>query len=198
MSAAIIHLVDICSPHPAAGKTLDSETCLADAIRGLSDMTKSVPIVSRFVKLICVLVSKWCKIIPSQVQEVMSAIPINSPTSTTVASSPPNNPDITNGIDSTVKLDSYGGRKQSVPELLGMGPSSQLNNGSSNTQQQLFWNPFPNTFEGVPLVMPQETNNMDIINVLDSGVDGDWPQWNRDGFTVPDDGTGQLWGVNWE
>jgi hypothetical protein len=51
-------------------------------------------------------------------------------------------------------------------------------------------------------VMPHEsnhlTNNMDIINVLDSGVDGDWPQWNRDGFTLPDNGTGQLWGVNWE
>jgi hypothetical protein len=198
MSAAIIHLVDICSPHPTAGTPLASETCLADAIQGLSDMTKCSPIIGRFVKLICILVSKWCKTIPARVQEAMDAIQINSPTSTTATSSPPNNPDITNGIDSTAQLDPNSGRKQSVPELLGMAPSSRLDNGNSNTQQQLFWNPFPNTFEGVPLVMPHETNNMDIINVLDSGVDGDWPQWNRDGFTVPDDGTGQLWGVNLE
>jgi hypothetical protein len=165
-------------------------------------MTKCMPIVDRFVQLICVLVSKWCKIIPTGVKEAMDAIQINSPTSTTFASSPPNNPDITNRIDSTVQLDPNSYRKQSVPELLGMAPSSQPDNESSNTQQQLFWNPFPNTFEGVPLVMPHEsnhlTNNMDIINVLDSGVDGDWPQWNRDGFTLPDNGTGQLWGVNWE
>jgi hypothetical protein len=161
-------------------------------------MTKSMPIVGRFVKIICVLVSKWCKIIPARVQEVMDAIKISSPTSTTASSSPPNNPDIANGIDPTVQLDPNSGRKQSVPELLGMAPSSQLDNETSNSQQLLFWSPFPNTFEGVPLVMPHETNNMDIINVLDSGVDGDWPQWNRDGFTLPDDGRGQLWGVHWE
>jgi hypothetical protein len=131
----------------------------------------------------------------------MDSVSISSPTSTTVSSSSPKNPDITNGIDSTVQLDPNGGRKQPVPELLAMAPAQLDNGGGSNTQQQLFWNPFPNSFEGVPLVMPHEshhlTNNMDITHVLDSGVHGDWPQWNRDGFTVPSEGTESSWNVNW-
>ena len=31
---------------------------------------------------------------------------------------------------------------------------------------------------------------MDITNMLDSGVDGDWAQLNRDGFTIGEIGNG--------
>jgi len=50
---------------------------------------------------------------------------------------------------------------------------------------------------------------MDITRMLDSGVDGDWPQWNRDGFTMGgeggmrgDEGGGNgvagLWDQGWD
>jgi hypothetical protein len=91
-----------------------------------------------------------------------------------------------------------------------VSPSSTLllTNGSSKQDPSvpdtppppnLFWTPFPNVQDGVPLGSVDKGGHMDITSILDSGIDGDWPQLNRDGFTVNMSGEDEaaLWGVHW-
>ncbi|EHK99704.1 hypothetical protein M7I_4381 [Glarea lozoyensis 74030] len=74
-------------------------------------------------------------------------------------------------------------------------PQAQHNN-------ELFWTPFPGASDGVPLALPQDPNPisqlMDISSMLDSGVDGDWPQLNRDGFTMGGEDEATFWNMNFD
>ena len=113
-------------------------------------------------------------------------------------------------------------RKHSAPELISPSYTNNAHNqnnnnidpstpggGSTPNHPQYFWTPFPDNLEGVPLALPIEDRNqhMDITSMLDSGVDGDWAQLNRDGFTMGrslegvimgEDAGAQLWDVNWD
>jgi hypothetical protein len=207
MTAAIIHLVNISSTHSVTANNLQTETYLADAIRGLHEMKGSCIIVGRFLKIIRNLVYKWRQDIPAKVQEAMDATYLGSPRSTT-SSSPPNplNPpkpkqSVSGETNGTVEEAQFSDRKHSAPEVIPMGPNGRK--GTTTPQQQeLFWSPFDHTFEGVPLAVPQENSHlnqhMDITNVLDSGVDGDFPQWNKDGFTMGAEDDAPLWGIHWD
>jgi hypothetical protein len=208
MTAAIIHLVNVSSTHPSsANNSQTTQTYLADAIRGLHEMKGSYIIVGRFLNIIQNLVYKWCQDIPDIVKQAMDETSLSSPPSAT-SSSPPNpsnstafNQNHQNRINAIDDEAQFSDRKHSAPEVLPMGP-----NGMKATitpqQQGLFWSPFDHTFEGVPLASLQDNNHlnqhMDITNVLDSGVDGDWPQWNRDGFTMGAEDSSPLLGESWD
>ncbi|CZR59534.1 uncharacterized protein PAC_09428 [Phialocephala subalpina] len=220
MSTAIIHLINI-SSHPGVPNP-EVETYLADAIRAMHDMMKGTIIVGRYLKIMRNMIYKWCKVIPATVMAAMEEANIGTPhsaisptTSSPETSNPnafyhpsdPNGQNRNHNIDTTLTLN----RKQSAPEILLTLPetdSHDLMNGGGNTPkpqgggQNLFWTPYPGSFEGVPLALPQQMNgngHMDITSVLDSGVMGNWPQWNRDGFMLgEEDGGGGGWGFDWE
>jgi hypothetical protein len=214
MTAAIIHLVNISSTHSASVNNVQTEKYLADAIRGLHEMKGSCIIGGRYLQIIRNLVHKWCQKVPPRVKEAMEETYLGSPPSSTSVS-PPNPPKSTtidqkiqNGIHYSNDETHFSDRKHSAPEVLPMGPHTHLDPNGNLTrgtimpqQQELFWSPF-DTFEGVPLAIPQQNNHlnqhMDITSVLDSGVNGDWPQWNRDGFTMGGEEDAPLWGINWD
>ncbi|KUJ06547.1 uncharacterized protein LY89DRAFT_726432 [Mollisia scopiformis] len=191
MSAAIIHLVNICS-HPGTSLP-ETENHLAESIRAMHEMTQKITMAGRYTPIIMELIHKWCKVIPPRVQEAMDEVSIpnlGTPDPTTTNGSTINNHDPKHDhIDLTLLS-----RKDSAPEIFPTTTDSLK--PPLHYQHNFFWTPYPNSFEGVPLALPlQESNHhMDITNVLDSGVSGDWPQWNRDGFTMG----GEVWGVDWE
>jgi hypothetical protein len=170
-------------------------------------MKGSCIIVGRFLKIIQNLVYKWCQDIPASVQKAMDETYLGfSPSATSL--SPTNPPNSTNrvqtlgsGINKIHDESQFSDRKHSAPEVLPMGPNGTKGIPTPQ-QQELFWSPFDHTFEGVPLAVPQENNHlnpyMDITSVLDSGVDGDWPQWNRDGFTMGAEDDGPLVPISWD
>lgn len=214
MSAAIIHIVNI-SSHPGA-IDLETEMYLAEAIRMMHEMMQDTIIIGRYLVIMRDLIPKWCKEIPARVREAMEEVNIGNigtPQSTAGASnSPPHATSIngaaTNGNTNGNYIDAMmGENRPPASEFLPITPRIDVNgwaNGSKTPQQQnLFWTPYPESFEGVPLALPHESShlnhNMDITNVLDSGITGDWPQWNKDGFTMGgDDGNAQIWGINWD
>lgn len=62
--------------------------------------------------------------------------------------------------------------------------------------REFLWTPFPESMDGMPVMPPERrsnNDNMDISRMLDSGVDGDWAQLNRDGFTM--DARREFWGI---
>jgi hypothetical protein len=212
MTAAIIHLVNISSTHATPWRSIQTESYLAEAIRGLHDMKGSFICVGRYLHIIRNLVHKWCQDVPLRVREALDETYLGSPTSSTSMSLP--NPPSSSLTDRKLETATNGtkydthfsDRKHSAPEVLLMAPQTHLNlNGTKGTgtpqQQDLFWSPY-DTFEGVPLAIPQENNHlnthMDITSVLDSGINGDWPQWNRDGFMMGAAEDGPLWGINWD
>jgi len=221
VSAAIIHIVNISSSNTASPATEQAEIYLAEAISGLHATQQTYPIVDRFMRVIQTLVNNWCTVVPDRVKEALANVEISSPTATSTSIGSPNNR-ITSNQDQNVSNGANmhhtyppqanpGDRKPSAPELLRMAPNQHDaigNNMGSSTpsyQQQLFWTPFPGHVEGLPLAIPVENNmnqHMDITSMLDSGVDGDWPQLNRDGFTMgppgEDDGAHPLWDGNWD
>ncbi|KAF8855494.1 hypothetical protein BDZ45DRAFT_804928 [Acephala macrosclerotiorum] len=213
MSAAIIHLVHL-SFHPGVSNP-EIETYLADAVRAMHEMMKGTVIVGRFLKIIRDLIFKWIKDIPpvlfAAMEEAGIATPHPSKSHTT------NSPTTSNNSGNYHPLDPNGqkynidtltiNRKQSAPEILLTAPELQHTDSTTGSnilkQQDLFWTPYPESFEGVPLALPQQNNHfnshMDITSVLDSGVNGDLPQWNRDGFTMgEEDGNMGGWGVDWD
>lgn len=194
-TAAIQHLVDMQSPkEDIAGK---GATGLAQAIRSLRDMSEASHINHKFVKLIINLTHRWTVVVPEKVKAAVDYASIGSPSSvatpSTSTSTGPTNPSDADSYDFN--------RRNSTSELL--EPTEELSENRevvpSNQpsmqafgEQNPFWTPFPGSFEGIPVVYPLEHSyspqNMDISAMLDSGVNGDWGQLNRDGFTmaVPD------------
>lgn len=210
MSAAVIHLVNI-SAHPGTHMP-DTERHLAEAIRIMHEMSQDITITGRYLPIIRDMIHRWCKYIPRLVQEAMDEVDIENAGTPRAPANTSNTPDATNSNQhpstngNTIFDPAIMARKPSAPEVLPMAPRLEPNafiNGSKALQQQnLFWTPYPESFEGIPLALPQDSNHlnhhMDITNVLDSGVSGDWPQWNRDGFTMGrEDGNPQLWGLQW-
>ncbi|KAH6663396.1 fungal-specific transcription factor domain-containing protein [Halenospora varia] len=210
MTAVIIHLVTISASNVAPDVFEQTDVYLASAIRYLQEMEKSFPIVSRYLKAIKGLTYKWCTTIPPRVEMAVSDIDISSPSSTFSNLPKGNSVSGRGGSGPSHVIDD---RKASAPDILPLGMSRPDANGitpriHSTTQsqnpaeQQLFWTPFPNDGDGVPLaLLPPDRNinqNMDITSLLASGTVGDLPQLNRDGFTMSGDDEVGLWGVNWE
>ena len=131
---------------------------------------------------------------PPAIRKALAEADIGYPTSPTASSS---TPPILNG---TSKPD---------PSVLGTPPPPL----PPPVQNNLIWAPFPSVQYGVPLGSVDKGGHMDITSILDSGIDGDFPQLNRDGFTL--NGSGEqlnrdglmlnmsgedealLWGINW-
>ena len=221
VSAAIIHIVNISGSNTPSAASEKAEIYLAEAIRGLHTTLQTYPIVDRFMRAIQTLVHKWCTVIPDRVKDALAEVEISSPSTASASIGSPSD-HIALSINQDMANDASmhhnyppevnpGDRKPSVPELLGMAPYQHDANGNNirsytpSDQQQLFWTPFPEHIEGLPLAIPMENNmnqHMDITSMLDSGVDGDWPQLNRDGFTMgapgEEDGGQALRGVNWD
>lgn len=213
MTAGIIHLVRITGANLVHNVLDATARYVADAIRALYDMLQSFPIVERYLKALRALVLKWFafKDIPPAIMEAMMETDIGSPSSTHSNVPPP---------ISHNQYQNLPDRKSSAPDLFSE-PFPQHQNQDSgissfNQQQiafnqQLFWTPFPNTGDGIPLTLrtTDEIGNgnggqhpisqlMDITSMLDSGIDGDWPQLNRDGFTMSGEEEIGFWDVSWD
>jgi hypothetical protein len=234
MSAAIIHLVNISGTNPNASPALTelATNYLADAIRSLGIMHQTLPVIIRYVKAIRNLTQKWLPVVPERIKEAMvdaemrssaTSIPslmLREPNTSAQISDNHDSP-LTNGTTASISNNDLGGsadRRHSVPELISSQYSLGNNNLDPNTpdsstpnhQQQYFWTPFPDHQEGVPLALPTGARNqhMDITSMLDSGVDGDWAQLNRDGFTmgggvnrvdtIGEDVGGNPWSMTWD
>lgn len=201
MTAGIIHLVRITGANLVPNVLDVTARYVADAIRALYDMLQSFPIVERYLKALRALVLKWFafKDIPSAIMEAMMETDIGSPSSTHSHIPPP----INHGYQDIPD------RKSSAPDLFSEPfPQQQehhnpgMMSAPQTFNQQLFWTPFPNTGDGIPLALPIDHNPisqlMDITSMLDSGIDGDWPQLNRDGFTMNGDNEVAFWDVSWD
>ncbi|KAF4627841.1 hypothetical protein G7Y89_g10314 [Cudoniella acicularis] len=218
MTAAIIHLVNMSGSNLSPEVFEQTDAYLVDAIRVLRALAQSFPIVERFIKAVRGLVFKWCTVVPPKVQEVISEIDMASASPTSSRSPTSQGVTDTNTNMHASHPGAIEERTPSAPDLLpNMGiihdqpnPNSLIL-GSSQTQiqapappstqmyqQQIFWTPFPNQGDGIPLAPPPDKNhmnqNMDITSMLDSGIDGDWPQLNRDGFTMSGEDDAALWG----
>lgn len=203
MSAAIIHLVNISRDGPILAAQASSH--LTSIIRMLHEMHPTYPIMATYFKVIRGLIAKWVRVIPPNVRDALHAIDLPSPLSSgasTSAMSPPistPNPQSLNETDesSTTTKERKARRKPSAPDLIQMAPSLQNgDNASSSAAREFLWTPFPGSFDGIPVMPPERRSlnqNMDISMMLDSGVDGDWAQLNRDGFTM--ESRKEFWGV---
>jgi hypothetical protein len=202
MTAAVIHLVVMSGNNISKTVALQTERYVADIIRALHGIHHRFSIVERYLKAIRALVDRWFTNVPAKISEALSEADIGSPSSTTSSQTAAN---MNNSMNSSE-------RKPSAPELF--LPFSQFLNSNEHSrfgaqpQQQvqpnneLFWTPFPGASDGVPLALPQDPNPisqlMDISSMLDSGVDGDWPQLNRDGFTMAGEDEGTYWNMNFD
>lgn len=208
MTAGIIHLVRITGANLAPNVMAVTARYVADAIRALHEMLQSFPIVERYLKALRALVLKWFafKDIPPVIMEAMMETDIGSPSSTH-SNVPP--PPINSGHGYQQEILD---RKSSAPDLFSEPFPQQHDHQHPNSSmmaanqamfnQQLFWTPFPNTGDGIPLALPIDHNPisqlMDITSMLDSGIDGDWPQLNRDGFTMSGEDEIAFWDVSWD
>lgn len=204
MSAAIIHLVNISGQNSSTTMAVEAADYLSDIIRMLHEMHPTYPIMAQYFKVIRGLVSKWVPVVPPNVRDALQAIDLPSPLSSDSTSglSPPDpssHAHFSTDFDdsSTPALEMNGMHKPSLPDLAQMTPN--LNNGegsSTAAAQEFLWTPFPESKDGMPVMPPERrtsNDNMDISRMLDSGVDGDWAQLNRDGFTM--DARREFWGV---
>ncbi|CAG8979414.1 hypothetical protein HYALB_00012447 [Hymenoscyphus albidus] len=200
MTAAIIHLVRVTGANLAPHVMDVTSKYVADAIRALYDMLQSFPIVERYLKAIRALVLKWFafKDIPPSIMEAMMETDIGSPSSTHS-----NVPPVMAQAYQTMP-----DRKSSAPDLFSEPYAQQPEHPNPNMMsaqtfnQQIYWTPFPNQADGLPLALPVDNNPisqlMDITSMLDSGIDGDWPQLNRDGFTMSGEDEVAFWDVSWD
>ena len=123
-------------------------------------------------------------------------------------------------------------RKHSAPDLVSMAPNSQPHSVYSlaqsnhsnhrpfhptpstpaahsinpSCQDQLFWTPFPGTFDGIPLPMPDIPNHHVTVGTdmsVTAMLGGQFPRLSQDGFMVVEHDSvaggesGTFWG-NWE
>lgn len=196
MSAAIIHLVNISSPN-----SIEAANLLSENIRMLHEMHPTYPIMAQYFKVIRGLIAKWVPIVPSNVRDALHATadlpsPFSFDSTSPVGSS--SHATFSTNFDdpSTSSIASNGKRKASIPpDLAQMTP--HLHNGENTTAPREFlWTPFPESYEGMPVMPPERRTSNDYMNIsrmLDSGVDGDSAQLNRDGFTI--DPKQEVWGV---
>jgi hypothetical protein len=205
MSAAIIHVVNISRPDPATPQlSIQAASYLTDIIRMMHEMYPAYPLMARYFKVIRGLVKKWVPVVPPNVRDALHAIDLPSPHSSDSrpALSPPgpsaSTPYSTDFDEpSTPVVEINRKRKQSAPDLTQMTPN--LNSGKSTltaAAREFLWTPFPESMDGMPVMPPERrssNDNMDISRMLDSGVDGDWAQLNRDGFTM--DAKKEFWSV---
>ncbi|CZR51461.1 uncharacterized protein PAC_01337 [Phialocephala subalpina] len=195
VSAAIIHLVNISSQNPLPIIAAQSADYLSDAIRILNGMYPNYPILIRHFSVIRSLISKWVPVIPNNVREALDAIDLPLPDSANNNNPALSPPQLVSGPHSSTTSDACPSPTPEVsgpcdpfaPEFTQMTPNLYEGTGKSNARPREFlWTPFPENPATVPVMLPDFTSNqsMDISRVLDSGVDGDWPQLNRDGFTM--------------
>jgi hypothetical protein len=198
MTAAIIHLVNISSQNSESKLAVEAADYLSEIIRMLHEMYPTYPIIAQYFKVIRGLVSKWVPIAPPNVRDALHAIDLPSPPSDT-SSDPASHAQFSSDFEdpSAPALEINGKHKPSLPDLVEMTPN--LNNGegtSTAASREFLWTPFPDSKDGIPVMPPERrtpNDDMDISRVLDSGVDGDWAQLNRDGFTM--DARKDFWGV---
>ncbi|TAQ86496.1 hypothetical protein B7494_g5178 [Chlorociboria aeruginascens] len=196
VSAAIIHIYNISQANIHHDLLERSATHLSAGIRTLLSYGVAFSIMDRYMKVIFGLIAQWLTTIPLEVKQAMDEVEIGSPSSLTSNSASPSKyprstspNDSRQGDDQKVNLSLYRDqvppleRKISAPEMLQMSPV-QTEPTSFLQQQapQLFWTPFPEDPQGVPLTPPiSNTPNMALRNIL---IDGDWAQLNQDGFTT--------------
>jgi hypothetical protein len=200
MTAVVIHLVTMSGNNIPAEVSGQTETYIADIIRALHELHQSFAIVERYLKAIRALAQRWFVNMPVNIADALADAEVGSPSSTTSSQPVP----VLNASQSVNTV----GRKPSAPELF--LPFSQFLNSNDASHfppqpqqqpdQHFFWTPFPGASDGVPLALPQDhtpiNQLMDISSMLDSGIDGDWPQLNRDGFTVAGDDEASLWNMH--
>lgn len=199
ISAAIIHVVNIARPDPANPQvSVQAASYLTNIILFMHQMYPTYPLISRYFKVIRNLISKWVPDLPSNVRDALHTIDLPSPGSSDSGPSlSPPDPSVKTstktsyfadfGEPSGPTIEINGKRNASAPDLVQMTP---LDNGRSrmdaNTRDFL-WTPFPESMDGMPVMPPERrhaNDHMDISRMLDSGVDGDWAQLNKDGFTM--------------
>lgn len=206
MSAAIIHLVNVSST-PAIDPTCkdQSETYLIESLRGLHQMQQTYPLAGRYIMAIVSLIHKWCSTIPPRVQEVLSSIQLPSPVAVYRDVQTDRAHFASSGRQSTYQPQFSGQnpRKHSAPDLVRMAPPQHvaLSNFSNGTtmpsyQQQLFWTPFPDAFDGVPLAVNGRVNGSQGMNITNF-LGGEFPQLNQDGFTISGEGDAG-WQSHWD
>ena len=204
MSAAIIHLVNMSSRNPDNSLAHQAANYLSDNIRMLHEMHPTYPIMAQYFKVIRGLIAKWIPVVPDNVRDALHAIDLPSPLSSDSASAASplgssNNTQFSTEFDepSSSTIDVKGTRKQSAPDLVQMTPNLTQGAGSSTSgAREFLWTPFPGSTDGIPVMPPERrtsNENMDISRMLDSGVDGDWAQLNRDGFMI--DTRKEFWGA---
>ena len=203
MSAAIIHLVNISTQNTTPAIAVQATNYLSDNLRMLYEMQTTYPIMGRYVKVIRGLISKWVPVVPDNVRDALHAVDQPSPVSSNgdSALNPPEPISNTHAsaVSDTSCSPTHAGNmchRPPAPDLIQMTPNLNDGIGSTTTgSRDYLWTPFPEKQEGVPVMPPERISNenMDISRMLDSGVDGDWPQLNRDGFTMHD--RGEFWRV---
>jgi len=202
MSAVIIHLVNISAQNSSTAMAVEAADYLSDIIPMLHEMYPTYPIMAQYFKVIRGLVSKWVPVVPPNVRDALHAIDLPSPLSDRMSGlSPSDQSSYANFSsdfdDSFTPLEVNGKHKSSFPDLGQMTPNVSNGEGSSTTAAREFlWTPFPESQDGMPVMPPERrtsNDNMDISRMLDSGVDGDWAQLNRDGFTM--DARREFWDV---
>jgi hypothetical protein len=206
ISAAIIHIVNISRTDPTTPQlSVQAAAYLTDIIHMMHEMYPTYPLMARYFKVIRSLITKWVQNVPNNVRDALQTIDLPSPHSSDceTALRPPDptaSASYSTNFDepSTVTVEINGKRrKQSAPDLTQMTPD--LNNGKgvlTAAAREFLWTPFPESMDGMPVMPPERrsgNDNMDISRMLDSGVDGDWAQLNRDGFTM--DAGNEFWGV---
>jgi hypothetical protein len=196
MNANIILLVNISSQNSIAA---EAAGYLANNLRMVQEMHPTYPRLTAYFKVIRGLVDRWLTVVPKNIHEALQAISLPSPQSS--AFKPPDQSSNTYFPTDfsefpTPSLDSDGKPNPSSMNFTQM--TAHFNNGhgeSTLAPQNFLWTPFPERMDGIP-VMPLERRtsnyNMDISRMLDSGIDGDWAQLNRDGFTI--DAQWESWG----
>ncbi|RDW91538.1 hypothetical protein BP5796_02703 [Coleophoma crateriformis] len=206
MTAAIQHLVNLSSAkHDVATQAAAD---LGETISAISNMAQRAPMSKRFFAILMGLIRRWAVKVPENVQNAMAEAEVefaSTESSSSVNMSPPLILSSSTNSEETLRRNDPGPEPMPRPGL--------MNDHSSRpvpTSQPLqlgpnpFWTPFPGAFDGLPVAhpvpeafLPQQ--HMDISCMLDSGVDGDWAQLNRDGFTMANAGVGldpNLWKWN--
>jgi hypothetical protein len=172
----------------------------------LHEMQPTYPRLTAYLKVIRGLIAKWLSVVPRNIDEALQAIKISSPLypSSSSAISPPdptsrdnyhaNHDDFPSQI-----LETNGRSKPASLNFTSMAPNNNNGLGVPSLASQTFlWTPFPESLDGIPFMPTERRNsnsnyNTDINRVLDSGIEGDWAQLNRDGFTM--DVPWDEWGV---
>lgn len=203
-TAAIIHVVNLTGSNPAPAIAEPAAEYLCDTIYALHTMIPGAPIIERYLSVVPTLFLRWGVTAPYAVMKAMQeteigprmhiaakasafsshrALPLGkgkSPQEHDESCSDHTCPAAPHSHLSDRPYSSQPSKPEPTPDL-----------GIPNSaQQHLFWTPFPESVDGLPL-LPNSvgyTNlanqNMDITSMLDSGIVGDWAQFNKDGFMI--------------